>query len=629
MLSNIKYILVLAGLILAVNYAVLYTYHAKYVAASIRRVVVAYSSQSENSTTTPETTITTTTTTTTTADFVIDESGKLRNPEWEQLNKYDFFRRSMAYFFVERSLLRVYFVTMEKYFLDDKSNTTYAVELRLKYADQVYTLNLPHTVRLFHDVRGQLELDSLNVEGLDLMRELNAQHQSLNLTNTTLFLANVKLKMFVHDTKHNLSTHHSIDVRINHNSRMSTSKRGSLLCTYCYFYGNSTLREHYHMFLYWIELNKKFGYEKIAVCNHSFPHNKEFNELFAKHRHLVQVYQLKYVPNFLSRSATNMNEHEHVYLTSFNDMHWSLTVPLEVLMYNQCYMDHSDTYKYISINGADELIIPRTYPALLREQDTVALVTGLNMENINDKRALSEALNVTSICPAFPAATTTTTTETATLNQTAPIELYLQQLERIVGKNRAVNFHFGMGHYLRHFTAELILTAFDAYLNSSAFKLDAPTHILAIVDTSFENFTYTLVINGQRELTYMRNLAKIYRLLTTGAHQGHPLSTNSQYSRFMFVSGDATGFLCGKTIYNTERVLAVNIHYPDKHESIYELTFFNHWNDKLGLDSHFRQQYTFEKKPFRYDDIKIDLNYFFCYYRHVFKELTGVDVLLD
>ena len=151
------------------------------------------------------------------------------------------------------------------------------------------------------------------------------------------------------------------------------------------------------MLLYWIELNKKFGYEKIAVCNHSFPNTKEYNELFAKHSHILQIYQLKYVPNFVSQSTTNMSEHEHIYLTSFNDMHWSLTVPLEVLMYNQCYMDHSDTYKYISINGADELIIPRTYPALFREQDTVALVTGLNMANINDKRALSEALNVTSV----------------------------------------------------------------------------------------------------------------------------------------------------------------------------------------------------------------------------------------
>ena len=38
--------------------------------------------------------------------------------------------------------------------------------------------------------------------------------------------------MFTHSTKHNLSTHHSIDVKINNNSMMSNSERGSMLCTF-------------------------------------------------------------------------------------------------------------------------------------------------------------------------------------------------------------------------------------------------------------------------------------------------------------------------------------------------------------------------------------------------------------
>ncbi len=88
------------------NYVMLFLYHKKYF-ASLKRVFAdptdSTSAVSENIT------------------FVIDSPGALRNPEWEQLNKYDFFRRSMAYYFMDRQLLRVYFTTMEKYFLQDKS----------------------------------------------------------------------------------------------------------------------------------------------------------------------------------------------------------------------------------------------------------------------------------------------------------------------------------------------------------------------------------------------------------------------------------------------------------------------------------------------------------------------------
>ncbi len=54
----------------------------------------------------------------------------------------------------------------------------------------------------------------------------------------------------------------------------------------------------------------------------------------------VHVYHLKSMPNYV-RNQERLKDDDHEYLESFNDVHWSLTVPLEVLIYNECYMDNS------------------------------------------------------------------------------------------------------------------------------------------------------------------------------------------------------------------------------------------------------------------------------------------------
>ena len=168
-------------------------------------------------------------------------------------------------------------------------------------------------------------------------------------------------------------------------------------------------------------------------------------------------------------------------------------------------------------------------------------------------------------------------------------------------------FHFEVGHYLRHFTAELILSALDAYLSSSAFafKFDGPSHIpYHIVNTSFESFNHTLVINGQEELTYLQ----LGQGLLVAYHRRTSKSSDQQQQPV----GRCYLFPCGNTIYNTERALAVNIHYQDIQEPKNQQKSIN-MGDKLGLDSNFQQQQDFGKyynmnsMIFRYDDINIDI----------------------
>ena len=434
----------------------------------------------------------------------------------------------------------------------------------------------------------------------------------------------LRIRLFVVDKTKNLRTQHPLEVRIK-SATQQTKRRGSMLCTYCYFFGEADNIDHYYMFLYWIELNKKFGYEKLAICNHSFPNTKEYADLFAKHKDFVVIYQLKTFPNMFNtkRAAGSSADREHKYYKSFNQVHWQFTVPLEVLMYNQCYMDHSDTYKYISINGADELIIPRTDTKFTTDKALIDAIATMDLANVTDKRSLSTLLGIESRCPS---------TLSSTNNEKPPIEKYVERLEDIVEAKdkvrRPQNFHFGMGHYLRDFSVELILNALDAYFKSERFNASQVTHVVSVHDTSYENYEYRFVLNGAYEVNYVRNLATIYRLLigdVKRAKRDALAPHKNQYSRFLYFAGNLTWHLCGKSIYNTESVMAVNIHYPDKFEKA-GLTTFG-WEEGIGLDSHFRHQYSLRVSNVSFDELKIDLNYFYCYYRHVAKELLNIDVL--
>ena len=409
------------------------------------------------------------------------------------------------------------------------------------------------------------------------------------------------------------------------------------MCTYCYFYGKSDVLDNYYMFMYWIELNKLFGYRKVALCNHSFPDTQQYAELFAKHAQFVHVYQLKTFPNFVKRQE-RQTQHAHNYFHSFNEVNWQLTVPLEVLSYNECYMDNLDTYKYISINGADELIIPRNVRKIATERDTIELIADLDLANVNDKRSLNALLDIESQCASPQDDKENNDNDNDNSEDTsrpAPIERYLGRLDSGAKGHGNLNFHFGMGHYLRDFSVNLILDAFDSYFNSTAYAPQDDEHEIKVIDPSYQNFTFRFILNGKRQVSYVRNLAKIYRLLVGDFKRARhrTLATHlNQFSRFVYVSGKLTQHLCGKSIYNTRSVLGVNVHYPDKYEKKSELTFFNYNSRGVGLDSHFRHNYNLGKQKYdrvAFDELKIDLNYLYCYYRHILKTFLDLDIIAD
>ena len=156
------------------------------------------------------------------------EEKKPRNDEWEQLNKYDFFRRTMAYYFIDRSLLRVYFLTKEMWHRANKTKTRYAVQLLVSIGGKRYPplYFVKKVNKLQHDGRGPYELASLNLK-FDLAAEIQRTF-GIEANATTLALdPTVRVRLIVVDTLRNITTFSPIQVKLkSHKARV---KKGAMV----------------------------------------------------------------------------------------------------------------------------------------------------------------------------------------------------------------------------------------------------------------------------------------------------------------------------------------------------------------------------------------------------------------
>ena len=349
--------------------------------------------------------------------------------------------------------------------------------------------------------------------------------------------------------------------------------------------------------MWWIEANKLFGYKKLVLCNHSFPDTDDYRRLFDKHKDFVQVYQMHYFPSveLNSTNSDNADEH-HTYLDNFNQIHWKNTVVFEALVYNECYMRNIGRYKHVAVQGADELVIPRTNVKLLHDVDTFNLISGLELHSVNNKQALNLLLDVESSCNATTTATTTKRRKNkAKLSPSPPIDSYLRRLKKI--NEGSEQFYFKMGQYLTDVSVDLILNAFDKYLSSDVFEQieafnnnnnkkqqqqqqqqharsgqgERRVHLITVLDTSYRKYNYTFRLHTERDINYARNLVKIYRLLIGDFKAAYApllkqLSVN-QFDRFVYFADPMMFHFMGKSIFSTDHTLSVNVHATEEYDA--------------------------------------------------------------
>ena len=335
------------------------------------------------------------------------------------------------------------------------------------------------------------------------------------------------------------------------------------------------------------------------------------------------------MPNFLS-NQDNLSDDRHDYLTNFDRMHESYAKvvkpfkwSMQVMIYNECFMRNRLKYKYIAVQDSDEIVVPRFDERLKQNNGYYNYFSSLDMSTVNDQKSLRRLLNIESTCKVA-----TNSQQNKDTSEEAPIDAYLKYLT--IRANRTRPFHFEMADYLSEETVVLIIEHFEKFLASTrSIELKYP-QFLSFIDPSYNNFIYHIVLNSTSDMQYLRNMAKIYRLLVIDfkkQHGNYDFGAFNQYDRFMYRTPREM-VKSGKSIHNTDLVLSTRIHIPD--ESSERLEWVKAYDN--ALNSHFRSKYNFDYSNglnMSVDQLRVDLEYFFCYFRPAFKLLYSIDPIVD
>ena len=524
----------------------------------------------------------------------------LRNPTWEQMSSYIFFKRSAAFYIIEKSLLRLFFVSQ----LYAVNNLTFAIKLKIYQDDGLYTyINIKNGSITNHQRWDWYEFNSLNFN-FSLLDYLEFDSYD------DILKSGLKFDLFIRDAdKPDHKTWYPIEVRLKYiRSRPGHTKKRSIVCSKCFYYDPDKPTDLF----WWVELNKQIGYKKIVFCNNSIPNTNEFNDLFERNKDFIELNQLHHLPNFIDNHNKNLSVTSHDYLPHFlnltvNKQFYPLLCDIfDVLHTNECFLNNTSEYDHITVIDNDEVIIPRVNSKIARVKDNFKLISDLKFDE-KAQTVSSEVTNLASTC-------------------SKDIEnQYDDYLKGI--KNQSVNFHFMMGFYLKDRTVKKIINRFEEYFSSPDFNPDKEQHTIIVVNlepTSKDHnaYNFTFIINNKEEISYAKNLCKLYRLFVEkfeNENKNELSKYSLRYHRFFYIGGLTTSFACGKTSHSTDVTFSLTVHYPDAAE----LHMVQYDEGQL---SHFRHVNQFPVKNISITELVLDLNYLNCFYKPIVNKYSKINL---
>ena len=291
-----------------------------------------------------------------------------------------------------------------------------------------------------------------------------------------------------------------------------------------------------------------FFFLKLVFFNHSIPNTPEFIEAFKKHADFVEIKQLQCYPNFIDKSNTQKlfifnDDFQNVYKINplFHHLHF------EYLCYNECFFENMDKYEHIAVFDQDESVIPRR----------IEKFTKLNLNQSIDQNDFTD-----SKC-----------------SKSNLITNYFNDLNRELastGKYNQLNFthdyltyHFLMALFVKHHVMEMVFIELDKYLKTNDKFLKYSFNVTDPNDTNFrgkQGISFNVLIYSEEEYAYAKQLNNFYLSKVKPFLEKNEKKLSSlpeAFSRFYFLNGPTTGWMCGKTIHNTQMSHWVSNHYPE------------------------------------------------------------------
>jgi hypothetical protein len=523
-----------------------------------------------------------------------------RNNEWEQLDKFTFFRRSAAYYFLDKRFLRVMFITSANNVPDFEIDLIF----HFKYGKS-FKITLKNANSKKHDQWDKYRSSSLNYD-LSFFQSFKTDINKLYIDKNLL-----KMSIIIRDAKYEtISTMTPIEVKIKYlRTQPDETRTGSMICSKCYYYSDFLSYRHFE---WWFELNKKIGYNKITFCNSTIPDTYEYRRLFDKFESSIYIYQMQYLPNLIDK--IHLNDSYNEYLTSFFDLkrkdsfYKPLTRVFDNIIFQECYLDNVDKYKYITIIDNDETIVPRVNSKLIRQKDNYNLLKRIDYKK---KYNMMKTLNdLEKKC-----------WQNINLNDLNMVDTYVQEFKALNGFMNDKSIYYKMGIYLKDKIVDKIFNAFQLV---SEFTQPFSINVIDLDDASSSHIpnNYTFKISDHDEFNYAKVLCKIYENLIKNFQEKHKSSIekySNRYNRFFYIAGESTAKHFGKTIHSTDSSLQMIHHYPV--DTSYYMVRYD-----TGHVSHFRDSYEFNPKffPIPVRDLFVDLNYFFCFYKPILLKLDQI-----
>ena len=286
--------------------------------------------------------------------------GVKRNEEWEQLTRFIFFKRSASYYFIDQSILRLFFVSL--------SGIEHNMYIQLKIIKSENNESATFRINKLN-IKYELKTDVYDFCSINANYNLSNNFNSFSNLNP-----NKLISMEVHlvDQNSGLITQYPIDIKIKYlksNPKSERKKKGYAICNKCFqIKDNDT--DSYKTYEWWLELNKRMGYDRAILCNVSMPNTPEYNNVFNNYKDFIEIHELKYIPNlihnFSSIRKINENGQSSSYFRNYSELKdkvgnfsFKYSGVFQNLRINECYLDNVDKYEYIAVIDIDELFIPR------------------------------------------------------------------------------------------------------------------------------------------------------------------------------------------------------------------------------------------------------------------------------
>lgn len=535
--------------------------------------------------------------------------------EWETLGEDVFIKRSGGFYFHDASLLHLHLI--------QKSDKNYSFQAEISLIDRGDNKIMARFNTSWNStkMRMQWQIGEYNSSVITSRVIVPVEIKSWR---------NVAMSVRVYDLVSGHKTKSDLNVGLKRLNGDYKLKKGNILCTKSFH----LKKNDYLTLRWWIELNKQIGYDKIYMWNHDIEKDPTYSRLFQAYSDFVTLDRLECLPNLQQRLPRFQNQ---TYLKHHTDLVYNVEdyailkyELINQLLLNECYLNHIDQFRYVTICDIDETVIPKKTQFLSQLQVLDFIRSGAKVDDVKCDRYES----------------------TNQVENKKTLESYLNELAFVEKIGKPVSYYVKHGFYLYNSTVKKVIDSIGEILNtpkdlnqteqnSTNTSYNHIIQVFDFVDDAAKRINFSFTIKTEPELEYATRVYKMYKtVIEPYLNNNIDLiqSNTRDYDRFFFVGDRVNYFANGKTIHDTRSTFDLSIHYAEHrilNQSDVDYNNKNYWEMYKWINydyahlSHFRREIGYLSSRYQslsIESFKLDINYFVCYFKPILSKFSTIKI---